>query len=196
MRQVRQAVPVLALHRPVLFGDLSDPGGAEGEAVMLRTHVTLDPGPISLYPVGPDQEDEAGYLKPAGFWYEVDGDWRRWCAENEWGREELRHLYEVTLADCRVLRIRNHAAMEAFNRRFGRRRPAPAWCNDTVIDWGLVATEFDGVEVAPYRWECRLDDAFRWYYGWDCASGVIWQPRGATVSYVGPLIAETVACPR
>jgi hypothetical protein len=38
---VRQAVPVLALHRPVLFGDLSDPGGAEGEAV--RTTTIRDP---------------------------------------------------------------------------------------------------------------------------------------------------------
>lgn len=41
----------------------------------------------------------------------------------------------------------------------------------------------------PYQWSLRLDTdgllASTWYYAWDCASGVIWRPRNATVTYLG-----------
>jgi hypothetical protein len=40
------------------------------------------------------------------------------------------------------------------------------------IDWGRVAEQYHGIVIAPYQWSLRLD--LMWYYGWDCASGCIW----------------------
>lgn len=40
------------------------------------------------------------------------------------------------------------------------------------IDWLRVKTQYGGIEIAPYQWKRRLSSF--WYYGWDCASGAIW----------------------
>ena len=48
-------------------------------------------------------------------------------------------------------------------------------------DWKLIAQEFDGIEIAPYQWEIRMDYNFFWYYGWDCASGCLWRPKNLTL---------------
>lgn len=40
------------------------------------------------------------------------------------------------------------------------------------IAWTAVADRWDGIIIAPYQWTRRYDLA--WYYGWDCASGCIW----------------------
>jgi len=36
----------------------------------------------------------------------------------------------------------------------------------------VVSKEYDGIEIAPYQWDARL--SLIWYYGWDVASGCIW----------------------
>lgn len=28
--------------------------------------------------------------------------------------------------------------------------------------------------ITPYCWPARMDPDLIWYYGWDCASGCIW----------------------
>jgi hypothetical protein len=40
------------------------------------------------------------------------------------------------------------------------------------IDWLRVAQKSAGIIIAPYIWERRLH--LPWYYGWDCASGCVW----------------------
>jgi len=40
------------------------------------------------------------------------------------------------------------------------------------IDWGRVAEDYSGIEIAPYLYEARMKHM--WYYGWDVASGCIW----------------------
>lgn len=52
------------------------------------------------------------------------------------------------------------------------------------IDWKAVAKEYDGIEIDPYQYERRFSEGFLWYYGWDCASGCVWRPRGLTFSLV------------
>ena len=42
------------------------------------------------------------------------------------------------------------------------------------IDWAEVASKYDGIIISPYQWSLRLDMEMMWYYGWDCASGCIW----------------------
>jgi hypothetical protein len=59
------------------------------------------------------------------------------------------------------------------------------WCVDFIrdepsgnylyyIDWSKVAAKHQGIIIAPYCYARRLTYHTAWYYGWDCASGCIW----------------------
>ena len=116
--------------------------------------------------------------KPHGLWYSVNGEWEEWCASEmaEWCQGGL--LYALHLNGENLLRITTIAELDRFREDYtaevglARRRG---------IDWGAVADEFDGIEIAPYQHERRFTQGFLWYYVWDCASGCIWRPRGARV---------------
>lgn len=60
-----------------------------------------------------------------------------------------------------------------------RERPFVIW-----LDWAAIGKLYDGIIIAPYLWERRLNGGAMWYYGWDCASGCIWNPRA--ISEVNP----------
>jgi hypothetical protein len=74
--------------------------------------------------------------------------------------------------------------MLAFDAEY--RFPHPDLGRMSYIDWPRVAERFDGVIIAPYQWKHRLE--LMWYYGWDCASGCIWNARAVSCFEV----AETV----
>jgi hypothetical protein len=118
--------------------------------------------------------------KPQGLWVSAAGkdDWLSWCRGEQFCLDRLAHRTEVSLADdARVLWVRSKSAFGAFHDQYG----TEVWLSKCsrvgipVIDWRLVARDYHGVVIAPYRWEARISDA-RWYYGWDCASGCIWDP--------------------
>ena len=47
------------------------------------------------------------------------------------------------------------------------------------IDWKKVQDDgWAGIQICPYRGEARYSSM--WYYGWDVASGCIWDPAGLT----------------
>lgn len=56
-------------------------------------------------------------------------------------------------------------------------KPSGLWVS---VNWPLIATRWDGIIIAPYQWSCRYDDRTFWYYGWDCASGCIWNLHAIT----------------
>lgn len=129
-----------------------------------------------------DQPRElSAYSKPNGFWITDDTDdcWRTWCLSNRFNIEGLTHKHEVILDDARILVLRSADAVEVFARQYRAHRwwgPTDnprAYC-DRCIDWRRVATEHAGIIITPYQWSLRLERDFRWYYGWDCASGCIW----------------------
>jgi len=126
-------------------------------------------------------------MKPNGFWYEVDGDWQRWCAAEEgMGWLEGRKLYELTMDPAvRLLEIRDVDDIDAFHAEYAR--PMYGSRYSMYAEWGRVAKQYDGIEIAPYLWERRLATEFMWYYGWDCASGVIWNM--SVIDKVTPLDA-------
>jgi hypothetical protein len=113
----------------------------------------------------------AGYAKPEGFWVSVEGkdDWKSWCESESWG--DLSHPNFVTLArGAKVLRIKTLDQFETFEATYletadCQREARPSWA-------AVKANGYAGIIIAPYQWERRLDRL--WYYGWDCASGVIW----------------------
>jgi len=123
-------------------------------------------------------------FKPSGLWLSVEGDqdWRTWCEDEDFGLDRLGHVVEVTLKpNANVLLIDTQEKFDVFNAQFGR--------SDNFgynnIKWKKVNSLHDGLIIAPYQWERRLDLHFVWYYGWDCASGVIWNL--STIAQVIPL---------
>lgn len=128
-------------------------------------------------PLGLDPERQyvqsAMNVKPVGLWVSVDGpdDWPAWCRGEEWGVGSLAHRTPITLAaDADVLVLRTKADLLAFTLKYGGQMSREfLW-----IDWPQVAADHDGLIIAPYIWSLRFDSRTSWYYGWDCASGCIW----------------------
>lgn len=117
-----------------------------------------------------------GVYKPCGLWISVDGpdDWPSWCKDENFRDVDEQYRYAVHLAKRhRVLVLDTLHEMIAFNREY---RVDVGFLHDQ-IDWARVAQDHDGVIIAPYHWDLRLENDFFWYYGWDCASGCIWHPR-------------------
>lgn len=108
-----------------------------------------------------------GTYKTPGFWFSCEGDqdWVEWCRDNDWG--DYCYAYEVFLKeDSGVLHLKDAEAIDRFSRAYGQ-----GWGE---LNWLLVRADYKGLMVSPYCWERRLDNDTTWYYGWDCASGVIW----------------------
>lgn len=120
-----------------------------------------------------------GYnFKPTGLWYSVDGDWERWCVSDWMTGVAGKLCYELTLGDENILRLQSISEILRFHDEY---HEILEGC--TLVgypNWARVAEKYDCIEIAPYCWELRCD--LTWYYPWDCASGCIWQPRGATLA--------------
>lgn len=115
-------------------------------------------------------EEGCGYAKPAGFWVSVDDDfgWPQWCKGEEYC-DDLGIRHHIALAEPqRLLWICTEDDLDLFDETFGE----DTRYRSREIIWPLVADQFAGVVITPYQWSRRLE--IGWYYGWDCASGIIW----------------------
>jgi len=137
---------------------------------MMLSHYSREPvGPL----YGKDQAPPGEAFKPHGLWVSVDGDddWPQWCNENGYDGCGSYHYYRVHVGDLgRVLVLGTVGEI----RDFDEQRVIRPHNILTSIDWEAVARDYAGIIIAPYQWGCRLD--LMWYYGWDCASGCIWDP--------------------
>lgn len=110
-------------------------------------------------------------MKPHGLWYSVGAEWWDWLQyewPTAWGNWQ--HVHEIEVDESRLLRIASGRDIEAFGARYaGRGR------RGDNIDWRKVEQAgYAGIEIAPYLHDYRMDPDFSWYYGWDVASGCIW----------------------
>lgn len=116
--------------------------------------------------------------KPHGLWVSDDAceqNWRRWCEDEQFGLESLANVHDVALAPtASILRLSSPGDIDAFHEEY----------TDLVgdrfrygIHWAQVAAKYDGILITPYIWERRLAENAGWYYGWDCASGCIWNAK-------------------
>lgn len=127
-------------------------------------------------------------LKPNGLWVSVQGpaDWLEWC-DGEGFATERRIPTEVTLkADANILHISGPFELDAFTTEY---RVLGAYRSCTTINWGRVAAKYQGIIIAPYQWSRRMTDHTFWYYGWDCASGCIWDAEA--IESLTPMDAPT-----
>lgn len=114
-------------------------------------------------------------MKPHGFWVSDEDDygWHEWCNNENFYIENLKVAHEITLhEDANILYIRSVEALDEFTERY---RLSPI--SSHQICWAEVAKEYQGIIITPYLWERRLDRNSSWYYGWDVASGCIWDAK-------------------
>ena len=107
-------------------------------------------------------------VKPQGLWYGCGDAWVEWVRSEspEW-LEASNYLYEVK-TDGKVLKISNDEEFQALETEFGLQSPF-----GRSIDWELIQKEgYGGIEICPYNMQRRMSSD--WYYGWDVASGCIW----------------------
>lgn len=134
------------------------------------------------------------YSKPVGFWVSVEGGddgWKEWSLAENFGTEGLAVEHRVSLAaDARILLLTGAYEIDDFTARFGKPTDLPPLSRrdwPPTINWKAVAEAYQGIIIAPYCYERRLDDKTSWYYPWDCASGCIWDVSAiASISPVTP----------
>jgi hypothetical protein len=141
---------------------------------------------------------QSGHPKPNGLWFDVNGEWKRWCEDVEFRHDTLRYRHAVTILDTsRILFLRRAGDIDAFtdkyrrnlfgniqllqsteeNAEFAREYGSDLFGDikqqfSNYIAWGEVAEKYSGIIVAPYS--RSRSQTYLWYYGWNCASGCIW----------------------
>jgi len=126
------------------------------------------------------REQKSHSIKPTGLWVSDDDDeqnWRAWCEAEDVRPDCLRFAYDVELVpDANVLFLRSAPEVLSFGREWLTDDPALREVNrsEMFLAWNRVRERWAGLMITPYQWEVRLGPM--WYYGWDCASGCIWDP--------------------
>jgi hypothetical protein len=116
--------------------------------------------------------------KPHGLWLSVDGDWQEFressmmrIGQGFWGAKQTE--FEVDLSRCLV--ISSVREIDRFDKEYVARNLPPGGYSHFRVDWRPLREEYAGIVIAPYIWDRRLvSPVSDWYYGWDCASGCIW----------------------
>lgn len=127
--------------------------------------------------------------KPDGLWYSVGPAWWEWCRSEDFDRIERKRAFRLDIDTSDFLILSSDRAILAFTKRYGVDTGSRYAFSRINIDWPRIARDYRGIEIAPYSYELRCDDRTRWYYGWDVASGVLWDYaalRGATLIYEPP----------
>ena len=136
--------------------------------------------PWKGFPSGIKQEKG---FKPDGVWYGCGDEWLKWMAHHhpDW-LDRVNCVYELEIYDAFMKVITNAEQFKSFENEFWAMAPyqersahgGPIDGIYQMIDWSLLAgIDWDGIEICPYLWEFRMSTS-RWYYGWDVASGCIW----------------------
>jgi hypothetical protein len=141
---------------------------------------------------------QMGHPKPNGFWFDVNGSWKRWCDAVQFGPEALHFRHTVTILDTsRILILKDAKDIDLFTRRFGHDLTGhimPLQSHEELdqftgqygkdlfkdilgqftnyIMWGEVTKEYSGIIISPYS--RARSQTYLWYYGWNCAGGCIW----------------------
>lgn len=119
-------------------------------------------------------QESGEMMKPAGLWLSVEGeqDWESWCVEEDFGINRLKYRHSIELSkDSNVLHIDNSDFLMKFGLLYRGYNDSPV---NMYLRWKEIAEEYQGIIIAPYQYSCRLELDTSWYYGWDCASGCIW----------------------
>ena len=143
---------------------------------MILSHFSEEPLILDVSRTYKPVMDGPVQFKPTGLWLsdESDHGWKQWCEAEQFRTETLKYRTDFKLKNSdRILRLGSADKLKAFTEQFRANLPIIGM-SSIWIDWDRVMKEFGGVVITPYIWECRLAPGFSWYYGWDCASGCVW----------------------
>jgi hypothetical protein len=143
-------------------------------------HYSAEPlGP--LYSNTSQSEPDNYFQKPNGLWVSVEGvdGWREWCESEGFERARLTVANIIELKpDANLLHLTSAQELDEFTNDYGilgtLAKSHPGLFTSPTIDWDRVAQKYQGIIIAPYQWSRRFAENTSWYYGWDCASGCIW----------------------
>ena len=136
-------------------------------------------------------------MKPMGLWLSAEtGDpddisWNAWCELEGFNLDRLACCTPVRIApDARVLHLRTEEEVRSFDAEYassiieGSDELLGAKLSSRWVHWARVADKYQGIVIAPYQHRLRMELGFLWYYGWDCASGCVWDADA--IESVGP----------
>ena len=145
----------------------------------MRVHMSKTP--IALRNVSISQKTD---MKPKGLWYGFGNAWLEWV-RSEMPDWEGNHIYHVIFPDSKnMLKIKNVLEIMEFTKEysitndklrdyFGDGLAQAYGIHQTMyIDWEKVSKKYEGIEIYPYLYNAR--NQLMWYYGWDVASGCVW----------------------
>ena len=149
-------------------------------------------GEIKL-PAGPRRSVD---YKPRGLWVSVEGeyDWKWWCEAEGFRLDQLGVVQEVTLAPtANILHLHSSEELDSFTAKYGEELYPGQHSSSLIkgINWRKVALDYQGIIIAPYIWARRMD--LMWYYGWDCASGCIWDVKAIASIVVQSSVPECIS---
>lgn len=126
------------------------------------------------------QPEQSLGMKPSGLWVSVGTGWLDWCRDEQFRTDQPWFAQEVTVSvAANILTLASPGDLDAFTHSYGQRIAQKF--DSHYIDWVRVAAEYDGILISPYQWSRRNAPHTFWYYGWDCASGCIWNMSVASL---------------
>ena len=136
-----------------------------------------------IVPYSVRQDNKSSIGKPNGLWYGCGNSWIEWCLAEDFGLG-WKYIHEIEIDVNKIKLIDNVADFDLFSEKFGLHDEYYShFVNQSFrtrydyIDWKcLESLGFMGIEINPYLWERRLNNGM-WFYGWDCASGCIWNAK-------------------
>lgn len=125
-------------------------------------------------------DKQANAAKPMGIWLSDESDygWKKWCKGEDFFLENLvcEHIVKLKRG-ANILHLDSTEKILRFTQKH-KHLFEHQFANDRgyvhEIVWEEVAKKYDGIIITPYDWSLRLAPHTMWYYGWDCASGCIW----------------------
>lgn len=113
--------------------------------------------------------------KPIGFWYSCRNYWYDWVISEDMTHFLHKYIIQVNIKNNittnihnkdpnKLLVIRSLKDFDLFTNTYKIK------ISDN-INWIKVSKDFGGIEICPYLEKRRHA---HWYYGWDVASGCIW----------------------
>jgi hypothetical protein len=95
------------------------------------------------------------------------------------------YIYLIKLNKSNILELRSEEDILAFGEKYAFGIGGSSFSASMYIDWAKVSNDYAGVEICPYQYGLRMDGRTGWYYGWDVASGCVWDPAGVDVNFIG-----------
>lgn len=150
----------------------------------MRIHISKD----RMYKLEERQYIQKHYDKPDGFWYGFGDEWIDWTEIAGPGYKG-EYVYEIDINGSNILQIKDHSELIEFTEEYKSNRQIYPKIIFS-IDWPRIELKYDGIEINPYIGQSRHNIKTIWYYGWDVASGCIWNLDKVNIRLVGLLKDE------